>query len=63
MKVAAAWTSGVTVLHRDLQSWARFGGDLLGPYVSKKIFESGTDFHNEFDRWTFGAALKISKNV
>jgi hypothetical protein len=38
-------------------------GDLLGPYVSKKIFKSETDFQNEFDRWTFGAALKISKNV
>ena len=41
MKVAAAWTSGVTVLHKDLQSWARFGGDLLGPSlcVEKKIKE------------------------
>jgi len=46
VKVAAAWTSGVTVLHRDLQSWARFGGDLrvttrpLSSYVSKKIFRN-----------------------
>ena len=43
MKVAAAWTSGVTVLHRDLQSWARFGGDLLVTTrplcVEKKIKE------------------------
>ncbi len=47
----------------QLESLARFGGDVLGPYVSKKTFKSGTDFHNEFDRWTFGAALGLKNDV